>query len=316
MSEAAAILPAEVRARITQVKERIGAAVVGMDREIELLLCAVLAERHVLVEGVPGLGKTHLVKTLARVLGCDFRRIQFTPDLLPADILGGHVYRAHDGTFTLRKGPIFTNVVLADEINRAPAKTQSALLEVMQERQATIEGETLKLPRPFFVFATQNPLEHEGVYPLPQAQLDRFAMRLLVSHPSAEAEHRILAAHRKDLTEPAPVLDAATIAGLQGALESVVASDEVLQLIVRLGEATRKHEGVALGASPRVGIDLMRLARARAVLHQRGHITPDDVKALYLDVVNHRISLMPRAEFGGLTVAEVVRDAMRSTQLV
>ncbi|MCE9584127.1 MAG: AAA family ATPase, partial [Planctomycetes bacterium] len=180
----------ETRERILQAKQRIAEAVVGLDREVELLLCAVLAERHVLVEGVPGLGKTHLVKTLARVLGCDFRRVQFTPDLLPADILGGHVYRANDGTFLLRKGPIFANVVLADEINRAPAKTQSALLEVMQERQVTIEGETLAVPRPFFVFATQNPMEHEGVYPLPQAQLDRFAMRLLLSHPAPDVELR------------------------------------------------------------------------------------------------------------------------------
>lgn len=301
---------------IHEAKREISRRIIGMDREIELLLCAVLAGRHVLVEGVPGLGKTMLVKSLAATLGCTFKRIQFTPDLLPADILGGHVYNPKDGTFTLRLGPIFANVILGDEINRAPAKTQSAFLEVMQEHQVTIEGETVPVPQPFFVFATQNPLEHEGVYPLPQAQLDRFAIRLLVKYPSAADEQKILSAHRQELAEPQPVLDSGRIMQFQESVKHVTVSNEILTLMVSLSNFTRTRPGVTLGASPRVGLDLLHLSRARAALHDRAYVIPDDIKALFLDVANHRIALSPQAEIGGLTPEKVIDEALRHTRLV
>jgi MoxR-like ATPase len=247
-------------------------------------------------------------------MGCGFRRIQFTPDLLPADILGGYVYDGRDGSFSLRKGPIFANVILADEINRAPAKTQSALLEVMQERQVTIEGETHEVPRPFLVFATQNPLEHEGVYPLPQAQLDRFGMRILLDHPEPRAEERILAACREPDPETTAVWEPADVTALERAAAGVTVSDRIVTLLVKLANITRAHEGVALGASPRVGVDLVHLSRARALLAGRGHVLPDDVKALFSPAVNHRLLLTPQAEIGGNTVHDVIRETIETTK--
>jgi len=283
---------------------------------VDLLLCAVLAGRHVLLEGVPGIGKTLLVKTVARAMGCTFRRIQFTPDLLPGDILGGYVYDQRDGSFTLRRGPVFTHVVLADEINRAPAKSQSALLEVMQERQVTIEGETMSLDPPFLVFATQNPVEHEGVYPLPQAQLDRFALRLLLGYPGPEDERRILDLERGEGGEPAAVTDVAGVLRGQRALGEVRVSDEILDLLVSLAQAVRGHDGVLLGASPRLGLDLLHLTRAHALLQGRRYVIPDDVKALYFAAANHRVQLSPRAAIGGLTVGRVIDAALDATRLV
>jgi MoxR-like ATPase len=255
------------------------------------------------------------MKTLSAAMGCEFRRIQFTPDLLPADILGGYVYDSRDGSFSLRKGPIFANVILADEINRAPAKTQSALLEVMQERQVTIEGETHEVPKPFIVFATQNPLEHEGVYPLPQAQLDRFGMRILLDYPGAMTEQRILGAYREPIPETKAVWDPETVLTLAAEAERVTVSDRILEHLVDLAQRTRDHEGVALGASPRVGVDVLHMARARALLDGRDHVLPDDVKALFPHAVNHRLLLTPQAEIGGLTPSEVIRNAIDETRL-
>jgi MoxR-like ATPase len=306
--------PSEVSARAEAIRREIRKRIFGLDEPIELLLAAIVAGRHVLLEGVPGLGKTLLMKTLSTAMGCAFRRIQFTPDLLPADILGGYVYDGRDGSFSLRKGPIFANVILADEINRAPAKTQSALLEVMQERQVTIEGETHEVPRPFIVFATQNPLEHEGVYPLPQAQLDRFGLRILLEHPAPEEESRSLGACR----EPDPGIDAVwspdDVIALERAAEGVTVSDRIVTLLVTLANSTRAHEGVALGASPRVGVDLVHLARARALLNGRGHVLPDDVKALFPHATNHRLLLTPQAEIGGTTVFDVIRETIENTR--
>jgi len=304
------------KATMDSVRRAVSRCVVGMEPEIDLLLCALLAGRHVLVEGVPGLGKTHLVHTLAMVVGCTFRRIQFTPDLLPADIVGAQIYRPSDGTFALRKGPIFTQVLLADEINRAPAKTQSALLEAMQERQVTIEGDTLPLGPPFFVFATQNPIEHEGVYPLPQAQLDRFAMRLLIGFPSVSDERRILAEHRTALPAAAAATDADALVTAQAQLPDVRAADEILSVIVDLVRATRTHPALAMGAGPRLGIDLLHLARARAVLHGRDHVLPDDIKALFAPAANHRLVLTPRAELSGITTMTVIHETLAATRLV
>ncbi|MCC6910284.1 MAG: MoxR family ATPase [Phycisphaerales bacterium] len=306
-------LAAEIAQRIAG---RIAQRVVGMKAEIDLLMCAILADRHVLVEGVPGVGKTLLVSTLAGAMGCTFRRIQFTPDLLPTDILGGNVFDPREATFRLHRGPIFAHVILADEINRAPAKSQSALLEVMQERQVTIEGDTIALDPPFFVFATQNPVEHEGTYPLPQAQLDRFAMRLLPGYPAADEEKQLLAAHRRTLPaiEPASRPDEIRLA--QQIASHVTISDEILSLIVRLCAATREHRHVVLGASPRLGLDLLHLSRARALLGGRDHVLPDDVKALAVHVANHRIMLTPQAEVSGITARQVIDEAIQSTILV
>lgn len=299
-----------------RVRAQLAARLVGYDEEITLLLCAVLAGRHVLVEGVPGIGKTLLASSLAASLGVDCKRIQFTPDLLPADILGGFVYDQREARFELRKGPIFTHVVVADEINRAPAKTQAALLEVMQERQVTLEGETLALEPPFFVFATQNPAEHEGVYPLPQAQLDRFALRLQPGYPSAEVEAAILRMHRDGAPPPGPPLSADELLATQSCLGDVKVSDEILDLLVQLAVRIRQTDGVQLGASPRLGIDVLRLARARALLDGRTHVIPDDLKALYVHASNHRVQLEPAAEVRGLTPRQVIDDALRATKLV
>jgi MoxR-like ATPase len=305
-----------IAARAREIRAAVARRALGQDEHIESLLCCVMAGRHALVEGVPGLGKTVLVKALADSLGCRFRRIQFTPDLLPADILGSYVYQPGDGSFVLRRGPVFANVILADEINRAPAKTQSALLEVMQERQVTIEGETLHLDPPFFVFATQNPVEHEGVYPLPQAQLDRFGMRLLIDYPAREDEIRILQLHHHDPPEVPSILSPGEIAAWRRSMESIAVSEVMTGLVVRILEATRDRSGVMLGASTRAGLDLIHLARARALLHDRDYIIPDDIKALLVPVTNHRIQLTPELEISGLSVVDLLNDVLRDTELV
>ncbi|MBL1217771.1 MAG: MoxR family ATPase [Planctomycetes bacterium] len=299
-----------------RIAGRVSQRVVGMRTEIELLICAILADRHVLVEGVPGVGKTLLVTSLAAAMGCTFRRIQFTPDLLPSDILGGNIFDQRDASFHLRRGPVFANVILADEINRAPAKSQSALLEVMQERQVTIEGETIVLDAPFFVFATQNPIEHEGVYPLPQAQLDRFAMRLTPGYQSEPDEQMLLAAHRQPLPQISAATNPQEIRLAQRAVEGIVISDEILALIVRLCAKTRTYPEVVLGGSPRLGLDLLHLSRARALQHGRTHVLPDDIKALAQHVANHRIMLTPQAEVAGMTAEQIINDAITSTILV
>ncbi len=304
-----------IAADVRLVREELGKCVVGMHGEIDLLLAALLARRHVLLEGVPGLGKTLLVKSLAIALGCSFKRIQFTPDMLPADILGGHVYSPRTGEFSLRRGPVFTNILLADEINRAPAKTQSALLEVMQERQVTLEGETIALAPPFIVFATQNPLEHEGVYPLPQAQLDRFAMRVIVQHPSREHEIEILRMHKGSTVPPAAVLDGSRVLAVQETVERVTASDSIMSLIVEIVGATRRHELLALPGSPRMSLDLLHLGRARALLLGRDHVLPDDLKALFPQVANHRLALKPQAQLQGKAVEAVIDEVLRSSPL-
>jgi len=283
---------------------------IGDVKTVDLLLVALLARGHVLLEGVPGIAKTTLIKTFARTLGCRFARVQFTPDLLPADITGTYVLDLRDSTFVLRKGPIFANVVLADEINRAPAKTQSALLEAMQENQVTIEGQTQELPSPFVVLATQNPVEQEGVYLLPEAQVDRFLFRIVLGYPTYDEERRVLATYNEPVPDVDTVLGPDDIHAMAAAAERVYITPSLLDYIVRLVQHTRSHPAVALGASPRASLALMRCAKALAFLHGRDHVLPDDVRTLIPPVLNHRIILSPEAELDQITVDEVLAEVV------
>ncbi|MEM1418954.1 MAG: MoxR family ATPase [Myxococcota bacterium] len=293
------------------VLDEVQAVYVGPRAIPELLLVGVLAQGHVLLEGVPGVAKTTLVKAFATTLGCTFRRIQFTPDLLPADITGTFVLSPRDGTFSLREGPVFANVVLGDEINRAPAKTQSALLEAMQERQVTIEGETRPLPSPFLVLATQNPVEQAGTYPLPEAQVDRFLVRVLVGYPEARHERAILRRFLGEQPEPRSILSPEAVLSLQHQVAAVHVEDAVLDYVIRIAEHTRRHGRLYLGASPRASLGLVRAARARALLAGRGYVLPDDVQALAEPVLAHRLVLTPEAEMEGTRTEDVVREALQ-----
>ncbi len=296
--------------RAAQIVEEVQRVYVGDPSVPEMLVAALLARGHVLLEGVPGVAKTTLAHAFARTLGCEFRRVQFTPDLLPADITGTYVLSPRDGTFELRRGPIFANVVLGDEINRAPAKTQSALLEAMQERQVTIEGETYALPDPFLVLATQNPVEQAGTYPLPEAQIDRFLMRLVIGYPDERDERAILKRFLGPAPMPAAVLAAEEIRAMRDAVLGVHVDEELLAYVVRLANHTRRHGRVFLGASPRAGLALVQSARARAVMNGRSFVVPDDVKSLAVPVLAHRIVLTPEAEMEGLRGEAIVEKAL------
>jgi MoxR-like ATPase len=300
-----------------EVRQEIGKVIVGQRQVVERLLTALLADGHVLLEGVPGLAKTLAVRTLATTISGVFHRIQFTPDLLPSDLIGTMIYNQRSGDFTVQKGPIFANILLADEINRAPAKVQSALLESMQEKQVTIGGETFPLPELFLVLATQNPIEHEGTYPLPEAQLDRFMFKLLVSYPERSDERQVL--DRMTTGEDPlarPVLDPTRVIEARRAADAVYVDGRIKEYVLDLVGATRNPEQIGLtdlapmieyGASPRAAIFLIRAAKAHAFLEGRGYVIPEDIKALGLDVLRHRILLTYRADSEGLTADEVVR---------
>ena len=299
------------------VREEIGRVIVGQHALIDRLLIALLTGNHALIEGVPGLAKTLAVSTLARALECSFTRIQFTPDLLPADITGTLVFSPQDTEFHVRRGPIFANVVLADEINRAPAKVQSALLEAMQERQVSIGGETLPLPSPFLVLATQNPIEHEGTYPLPEAQLDRFMLKILVDYPEREEERDILerGLETGDETAVQAVAGPAQIAELCRSVSAVEVNEQLREYIVRLVEATRDPARyqmptlaplIEFGISPRAGVFLARAAQAHAFIDGRDYVVPEDVKTLAPDVMRHRIVTTYEAEAEAVTVEQIV----------
>jgi MoxR-like ATPase len=271
-------------------------AVVGKEEPLSLVLAAVLAKGHVLIEDYPGLGKTLAARSFARTLGLDFARAQFTPDLLPADLTGSFVYDQRSGEFVFRRGPIFTGLLLADEINRTPPKTQAALLEAMQERQVTIEGETFPLPEPFHVLATANPVEYEGTYPLPEAQLDRFLMRVAFGYPSHEEEVDVVGrrlARRAEEVDLEPVVDAATLRAMQEAVERVEVDDSVARYCVALATATREHPDVLIGSSPRGSLALVLVARAFAVIRGRDYVVPEDVKVVARAVLAHRITVRP-----------------------
>lgn len=316
MTEAATVqgLPDAVLQRATQLTQQVIAEVysvyVGPKEVPELLLVSLLARGHALLEGVPGVAKTTLVKAFAATLGCEFRRIQFTPDLLPADITGTFVLDPRQGTFQLRPGPIFANVVLGDEINRAPAKTQSALLEAMQEKQVTIEGETHALPDPFLVLATQNPVEQAGTYPLPEAQIDRFLVRLMIGYPDANQERGILRRFLGARPTPKRVLSPDDVRQLQEIVDGVHVQDEVLDYVVRLAHFTREHARLFLGVSPRASLALVRAARALALIRGRAYVLPDDIRELAAPVLAHRLVLTPEAEMEGTPPERIVAQAL------
>lgn len=304
-------LAGEVRALRTRMFQQLTRVVVGLDDVIDQLLVALLAGGHVLLEGVPGVAKTTLSKAFARVLGGQYQRVQFTPDLLPSDVTGTYVLDRKSGDFVLRKGPIFCQVLLADEVNRAPAKTQSALLEAMQEAQVTIEGTTLELPRPFLVLATQNPVEQEGVYRLPEAQLDRFLIRAHLGYPGHNPEVAMLKLHSAAAVEPDPVLTPEQVLQLQARLPEVHVTESLFHYIVSLAEASRRHPDIALGASPRAALSLLRCSRARALLNGRGYVTHQDLQTLAPAVLGHRMILRPEAEIEGRRVDDVIADVVR-----
>ncbi|WP_315385404.1 MoxR family ATPase [uncultured Stenotrophomonas sp.] len=292
--------------RVDAVREAVGRAFIGQAEVLDQILIALLAGGHVLIEGVPGLGKTLLVRALAQALELDYGRVQFTPDLMPSDVSGHAVYDPKSESFKIRRGPVFTNLLLADEINRAPAKTQSALLEVMQEGQVTIEGKAFVLSPPFLALATQNPVEQEGTYPLPEAQLDRFLLKVIIDYPALEDEKRMVdaittgrSASDFDLSQVPRVLNAADVIALQQATAAITVDPEVVDYAVRIVAATRHFPGIALGAGPRGSIALVRAARAQAVLAGRDFVTPDDVRDVARPALRHRIALAPELQIEG-----------------
>jgi MoxR-like ATPase len=284
---------AELSGRVVQEVEK---AIIGKQNLLRLIMAAILSDGHVLLEDFPGLGKTLLANSFATALGISFKRIQFTPDLLPGDITGGYIFNRATSEFELRKGPIFANIVLADEINRASPKTQSALLEAMQEHQVTIEGETMRLPDPFIVLATQNPIEYEGTFPLPEAQLDRFIMKVSVGYPSADEEQAILRSRRQrkqDAFILQAVTNASELVALRQIVEEVYVDDDIEKYIVSLVTATRQDSRVVVGSSPRGSLALLKLARAFAAMDSRTYILPDDVKQFAVTALSHRLILEP-----------------------
>ena len=305
----------DVSGQAARILDEVERAVVGKREALELVLLGFLADGHVLLEDFPGLAKTLAARSFAQVLGIRFARIQFTPDLMPSDVTGSSIWNQRDGDFEFRPGPIFTNLLLSDEINRAPPKTQAALLEAMQERQVTIEGETHRLEPPFLVIATQNPIEYEGTYPLPEAQLDRFLLRTAFGYPSREGEVDVLARRLEraaDELELRTVVDRATLLAMQRALEDVHVAPSVQEYGVELVAATRESPSTAVGASPRGSLALLKLGRGRAALHGRDYVLPDDVKAVGVAALAHRLVLRPELWVQRISAEDVVREVLET----
>lgn len=298
---------------LTKVREEIGKVIVGQSQMIDLLITAILADGHVLIEGVPGVAKTLTAKLLSRVISVNFSRIQFTPDLMPSDVLGTSIFNVKKSEFEFKAGPIFSNIVLIDEINRAPAKTQSALFEVMEERQVTVDGTTYKLEAPYIVVATQNPIEHEGTYRLPEAQLDRFLFKIIVGYPNLEEEVSIIAGHHqrqgiaptKDVNS---VLNADNIRQYRGLVQQVHIEQNIIRYISEIVHETRKNSSLFLGASPRASVALLNSSKAFAAIHGRDFVTPEDIKTVATPVLRHRVMLTPEKEMEGITTDEVVKQ--------
>lgn len=301
---------AAAKERMEELRREVQRTYIGSGRALDMMMVSLLGKGHVLLEGVPGVAKTTLVKAFATALGCSARRIQFTPDLLPADITGTYVLSPRDGTFNLRAGPVFANVVLADEINRAPAKTQSALLEAMQERQVTIEGDRFELPSPFLVLATQNPIDLEGTYPLPEAQIDRFLVRVVMGYPSAREEALMLRTHGIDAPVLRSVLSPQDVVTLQQVAARIHVDDDLHDYAVALTTYTRAHPKVALGASPRATLGLMHAAKAHAVIAGRAYMVPEDIRAVAGAVLAHRLVLVADVEGDTRVRDQIVEEAL------
>ena len=310
-------LIADSKALVDTLIENVSNVIVGKSETVELVLVALLSNGHVLIEDVPGVGKTMLVRSIATSTGCDYRRMQFTPDLLPSDVTGASIFNQRTGEFNFRPGPIMAQIVLADEINRATPKTQSALLEAMGEQQVTVEGVTRQLPNPFMVLATQNPIEYEGTFPLPEAQLDRFFMRISLGYPDTDQEVAIM--DRREHGDPIDSLKAVCtpddITNLQRQADEVFIDALVKQYIVELSNATRLHPEAALGVSPRASINLMKGGKAYAMLHERDYVVPDDIKAIAVPTLAHRVLLTPSARMRGVTQETVIKDVLNQVSV-
>ncbi len=302
---------------VDRIVENVGQVIIGKDPAIRLAMVALLSRGHILVEDVPGVGKTMLARSIAITTGCDFKRVQFTPDLLPSDVTGASVYNQQIGQFEYRPGPIMAQVVLADEINRATPKTQSALLEAMGEQQVTVEGVTHTLPSPFMVIATQNPIEYEGTFPLPEAQLDRFFMRISLGYPEPSEEVSIM--DGREATDPIDLLQSSStpsdIIALQQYTDSIYIDELIKQYIVDVANATRSHPDTTLGVSPRASINLMKGAKAFAMLQGRDYVIPDDVKAIAVPVMSHRVLLSPSARMRGVNQSTIVSEALENVNV-
>jgi MoxR-like ATPase len=302
-----------LNASVQKIREEIGKVIVGQEHMIDLLITAILADGHVLIEGVPGVAKTLTAKLLSKVVSVNFSRIQFTPDLMPSDVLGTSVYNMKKSEFEFKAGPVFSNIILIDEINRAPAKTQAALFEVMEERQATIDGTTHKFEAPYMVVATQNPIEHEGTYRLPEAQLDRFLFKIAVSYPNIDQEISIISGHHQrkghqPVNEINPVLTAEQVRSFRAAVQHIHIEQNLLKYIAQIIHETRNNPSLFLGASPRASVAILNSSKAFAALQGRDFVTPEDIKFVALPVLRHRVILTPDKEMEGITSDEVVRQ--------
>ncbi|KXK20193.1 MAG: MoxR family ATPase [Saprospiraceae bacterium] len=308
---------AGVTDKLNRIKVEIGKVIVGQERNIDLILVALLANGHVLLEGVPGVAKTLLAKLFARTINAGFSRVQFTPDLMPSDILGTSVFDLKTSAFTFKKGPVFSNIILIDEINRAPAKTQAALFEVMEERQITIDGQQFRMEPPFLVIATQNPVEHEGTYRLPEAQLDRFLFKIEMLYPELNEEVEILRKDHHNRAEQKqmvvdPVVTGDEIVRMQQVIQGVIVEDNLLEYIARITKATRENQSLYLGGSPRASIALLKASKANAALHGRDFIMPEDIKMVAAPVLQHRVVVAPAQEMEGVTPAMIIKRIVDS----
>ncbi|HEY3403036.1 MAG TPA: MoxR family ATPase [Ohtaekwangia sp.] len=309
-----------LNASIRKIREEIGKVIVGQEQMIDLLITAILADGHVLIEGVPGVAKTLTAKLLSKVIAVNFSRIQFTPDLMPSDVLGTAVYNMKKSEFEFKSGPIFSNIVLIDEINRAPAKTQSALFEVMEERQVTIDGTTHRFEAPYMVVATQNPIEHEGTYRLPEAQLDRFLFKIVVNYPEIEQEISIITGHhlrkgQPPVSEINAVLSAEQIRSFRAAVQNIHLEQNLIRYIAQIIFETRNNPSLFLGASPRASVAILNSSKAYAALHGRDFVTPEDIKFVALPVLRHRVMLTPDKEMEGITTDEVVKQIIDKVEV-